>query len=56
MNDYFCSVGKSLRDKIKPQSNPLLFNEYTIVENTTSFDFMAIDVVVAKNTLSNVKN
>ena len=47
-NDYFCSVGKNLRDKIKPQPNPLLSNEYTIVENITRFEFVAIDVVAAK--------
>ena len=51
MNDYFCNVGKSLRDKIKPQTN-LLSNDYMIVENTTRFDFMAIDAVAAKNALS----
>ena len=48
MNDYFCSVDKNIRDKIMPQSSPLLANEYTIVENTTRFEFVVIDVVAAK--------
>ena len=52
MNDYFCSVGKNLRDKIKPQTTLLLSNEYTIVENRTRFEFVAIDVVAAKNALT----
>ena len=56
MNDYLCSVGKNLRDKTKPQPNPLLSNEYTIVENTTHFEFVAFDVVAAKKALSKMKN
>ena len=35
MNDYFCSVGKNLCDKIEPQPNLLLSNENTIVEHAT---------------------
>ena len=56
MNDYLCSVGKNLCDKIKPQPNPLLSNEYTIVENTILFEFVAFDVVAAKKALSKMKN
>ena len=48
MNDYICNVGKRLHDKIKPQPNLLLSNEYTIVENTTRFEFVAIYVEAAK--------
>ena len=56
MNDYLGSVGKNLRDKMKPQPNPLLANEYTIVENTARFELVAFDVVAAKKALSKMKN
>ena len=56
MNDYFCIVVENFPTKIKPQPNPLLSNEYTIVENKTRFEFVAIDVVVAKRNLSKMQN
>ena len=55
MNHYFCSVGKKLRDKIPPQPNPLLSNEYTINENTTNFEFNAIDAANAERALGKMK-
>ena len=48
INYYLCSVGMNLGDKIKPHPNPLLSNEYTVVENTTRFEFVAIYAVAAK--------
>ena len=56
MSDYFCSVVENFPNKIKPQPNPLLSNEYTIVENTTRFEFVAINTVAAKKNLSKMKN
>ena len=56
MNDYLRSVGKNLRDKIKHQPDPLLANEYTIVENTTRFEFVAFDVVAANKALHKINN
>ena len=45
MNDYFYSVDKTLRDKISPQPNPLLYNENAVNKNTTQFEFKAIDTI-----------
>ena len=55
MNDYFCSVGKKLRDNIPPQPNPLLSNKYTINENTTNFEFNAIDATNAERAFAKMK-
>ena len=55
MNYYFCSVGKKLRDKIPPQSSPLLSDEYIVTENTTQFEFGAIDAVSAERALGKMK-
>ena len=55
MNDYFCSVSKKLRDKIPPQPNALLSNEYIVNENTTPFEFKAIDAISAKRALGKMK-
>ena len=51
----FCSVGKKLRDKIPPQPNPLLSNEYIINENTTLFEFKATGAVSEKRALGKMK-
>ena len=51
LNDYFCSVGRTLRDKIRLQANPLLSNEYIVIENTVQFEFKAIDAVSAERAL-----
>ena len=56
MNDYCWIVSKNLHDKIMPQPNPLRSNEYTMVENATRFEFVAVDAVAAEKTLSKVKN
>ena len=55
MNDYFCSVGKTLRDKIPPQPNPLLSNENIVSENAVQFEFEAIDAVSADRALGKMK-
>ena len=55
MNDYFCSVGKTLRDKIPPQPNSLMSNEFIVSENTVQFEFKAIDTVSVERALGKTK-
>ena len=58
MNNYFCSVGKSLSDKIPAQSNPLLSHQYDITYPSNGrepFKFVAIDKGTIEKALNKIK-
>ena len=58
MNNYFCSVGKSLSDKIPAQSNPLLSHQYDITNFSNGrepFKFVAIDKRTIEKALNKIK-
>ena len=44
MNEFFCSIGNTLSDKIPKTSNPLLENEYSVNPQNLRFEFEAINV------------
>ena len=39
MNNFFCSVGKNLANKIVPVPNPLLSSDYEVKNDETEFYF-----------------
>ena len=55
MNDFFCSIGKKLSDHIPQQPNPLLWNEYNINEEDTSFQFKSVFSVSVYKGLKKMK-
>ena len=58
MKNYFCSVGKSLSDKILAQSNPLLSHQYDITYPSNGrepFKFVAIDKRTIEKALDKIK-
>ena len=40
MNNFFCSIGKELADKIDSVPNPLLTGEYEVNANKAKFNFI----------------
>ena len=44
MNDYFCSIGKDLAEKIEYALNPLLSGDYNVNPEEKCFSFKTIDV------------
>ena len=45
MNDFFCTIGETLRDKIPKAKNPLLENDYDVNPQKTKFNFQVIDTL-----------
>ena len=39
MNNYFCTIGSDLADKIQPAANPLLSGEYEVTKDKAKFRF-----------------
>ena len=54
MNNFFCSVGKDLADKIDPVPNPLLTGDYEITNYKTIFRFRTIDVQEIRDAIANI--
>ena len=44
MNNFFCSIGEKLSDKIPKTRNPLLEDEYNVNLQNTRFQFKFIDL------------
>ena len=42
MNQYFCSIGQKLSEKIPHAENPLLHGDFFLNKNSTRFQFRAI--------------
>ena len=58
MNDYFCSVGRNLSDKIPAQPNPLLSHHYDITNPSSGreqFKFVAINKRTTEKDLNKIK-
>ena len=55
MNNYFCSIGTELANKIDHSSNPLLSGEYHINEKSEKFNFRPIYVQDIRDALANIK-
>ena len=55
MNNFFCSIGKELADKIDPVPNPLLTGEYEVNANKAKFDFKTIEVKEIRAAFAKIK-
>ena len=55
MNNYFCSMGKELADKIPTVSNPLLSGSFVIDKSNAKLQFKAIQVQEVRDSLAKVK-
>ena len=55
MNEYFCSIGNKLSEKIPNKANPLLSGEYPFETPPLSFSFSAIMTDKLSSTLNKMK-
>ena len=55
MNNFFCSVGKDLADKIDPAPNPLLAGDYEINKYKTIFRVRTIEVQEIRDAIATVE-
>ena len=55
MNNFFCSIGRDVADKIQPASNTLLSGEYEINKDKTKFHFKTIELKDIKDAFAKVK-
>ena len=55
MNNFFCTIGRELADKIQPASNPLLSGEYEVHKDKARFHFKAIELKDISDAFSKVK-
>ena len=55
MNNFFCTIGRELADKIQPAINPLLTGEYEVNKDKAKFHFKTIELKVIKDAFSKVK-
>ena len=55
MNEYFCSIGNKLSEKIPNKANPLLSGEYPFETPPLSFSFSAIMTDILSSTLNKMK-
>ena len=55
MNNFFCSIGKYLADKIDSVPNPLLTGEYEVNANKAKFNFRTIEVKEVRAAFAKIK-
>ena len=55
MNDYFCTIGKELADKIDPSPNPLLVGNYMINEGNKTMKFTKINEQTITDAIGKIK-
>ena len=55
MNNFCCTIGRELADKIQPASNPLLSGEYEVNKGKAKFHFKAIELKDIRDAFSKVK-
>ena len=55
INNFFCTIGETLSDKIPSARNPLLENDYVINPEKTRFQFHAIDTLQLDKVFSKFK-
>ena len=55
MNNFFCSIGKKLADKIDSVPNPLLTGEYEVNANKAKFNFRTIEVKEVRAAFAKIK-
>ena len=55
MNNYFCTIGSDLADKIQPAANPLLSGEFEVNKDRAKFRFKAIELKDIRDAFAKVK-
>ena len=55
MNNFFCSVGKDLANKIAPVPNPLLSGDYEVNNDKAEFSFKTIEVEDIRSAFAKIK-
>ena len=55
MNNFFCTIGRDLADKIQPAINPLLSGEYEVSKDKAKFHFKTIELKDIRDAFSKVK-
>ena len=55
MNNFFCSIGKELANKIDPAPNPLLSGEYEVDKNKAVFNFKTIELKGIRDAFASIK-
>ena len=55
MNNFFCTIGRDIADKIQPAANPLLSGEYEVSKDKAKFHFKTIELKDIRDAFSKVK-
>ena len=55
MNNFFCTIGRDLADKIQPAANPLLSGEDEINKDKVKFHFKTIEIKDIRDAFAEVK-
>ena len=55
MNNFFCTIGRDLADKIQPAANPLLSGEYEVNKDKAKFHFKTIELKDIRDAFAKVK-
>ena len=55
MNNFFCTIGSNLADKIQPAANPLLSGEYEVNKDKAKFNFKTIEVKDIRDAFAKAK-
>ena len=55
MNNFFCTIGRNLADKIQPAANPFLSGEYEVNKDKAKFNFKTIELKYIKGAFAKVK-
>ena len=56
MNNFFCTIGETLSDKIAQTRNPLLANDYEVNPHKTKFMFHVIDKLQLGKVFGKIEN
>ena len=55
MNNFFCTIGRELADKIQPAINPLLSGEYEVNKDKAKFHFKTVELKDIRDAFAKVK-
>ena len=55
MNNFFCTIGRDLADKIQPAANPFLLGEHEINKDKAKFHFKTIELKDVRDAFAKVK-
>ena len=55
MNNFFCTIGRDLADKIQLAANPLLSGEYEVNKDKAKFNFKTIELKDIRDAFAKVK-